>query len=124
MSMVHSGQEAVIPTCDDRRAYAGSNRRRTPDLERMIGQAMRALRVREGLTLANVANDLGVTYQTIQRFENGKARVSLSSAICYCHSLGVPLSDLTELLFDASQVGTEAEGRSAPNTPPVKTGEG
>lgn len=117
MSLVLSSEEAVIPACDDRRAYAGSNRRRTPDLERVIGHAMRSLRKREGLTLADVASDLGVTYQSIQRFEIGKARVSLSAAICYCRSLGVPLSDLTELVFEAEQVGTQGNARSEPNTP-------
>lgn len=106
--MVHSGASAVIPGEFVARPYAGSNKRRTPDLERKIGAALRYLRVSNERTVCSVADALGVTYQAVQRLEKAKARTSLSTALAYCGALGVPVSDLLELLPETYSVGTSA----------------
>jgi transcriptional regulator with XRE-family HTH domain len=41
-----------------------------------IGQRVRAKRLELGLSQTTVANVLGVTFQQIQKYENGKNRIS------------------------------------------------
>ena len=88
MSMVHSGQEAVM----------------RGELVARLG-----LVIKEHNRLA-----------TWNREKDRPARVA------FHHDAALAIRDAITLIkaTTANSVGTEAEGRSAPTTPPVKTGEG
>jgi transcriptional regulator with XRE-family HTH domain len=40
-----------------------------------IGQRLRMLRIAKGLSQSDVANDLGISFQQIQKYENGRNRI-------------------------------------------------
>lgn len=48
----------------------------TDSLERCIGARMRLLRELSGQTQSELADKLGVSFQQIQKYENGKSRMS------------------------------------------------
>lgn len=110
MDRVHSsGCAVVIPTIGLSGTGAGQNRRRCPAVELNIGAALRKIREREGLTLADVAYRLGVTYQAVQRYEKGRARIALSTALDLCRSLDVPFARLVDLIAEATTTASPAQ---------------
>lgn len=46
-------------------------------LSELIGQKIRRYRLREGMTQTQLANRLGMSYQQIQKYEQGKNRISV-----------------------------------------------
>jgi putative transcriptional regulator len=55
---------------------AGSERRTALNAQANITRLVRELRVRTGLTQEKFASKLGVTFPTINRWENGRAKPS------------------------------------------------
>lgn len=49
--------------------------RRTTDFDARIGQNLRALRLRHGLSQEALGTLLGVTFQQVQKYENGANRL-------------------------------------------------
>ena len=60
---------------------------------------LRVFRKVAGLTLADVAEALGVTYQQVQKYEAGINQIPLSALPALCDLLGVPVD---QLLFGGS----------------------
>lgn len=52
------------------------NTRATTDVDRMIGQRIRLARKMAKLSQTQLAQGLGVTYQQVQKYENGTDRIS------------------------------------------------
>jgi len=52
------------------------NTRATTDVDRMIGQRIRLARKMAKLSQSQLAQGLGVTYQQVQKYENGTDRIS------------------------------------------------
>lgn len=59
-----------------------------PDIERAIGAALRERRHHRALTQAQLGKAIGVSYQQIQKYETGKNRVSISTALAMAVVLG------------------------------------
>ncbi|HEY8190106.1 MAG TPA: helix-turn-helix transcriptional regulator [Micavibrio sp.] len=57
---------------------------RSGDNDRRIGENMRFLRVQAGLSQKDAARHLNITYQQVQKYENGRSRISATSL----HALG------------------------------------
>ena len=61
-----------------------------------IGRQIRTKRNEQGLSQANLAAELGVTFQTIQKYERGSVRVSASTLWALARSLKAQPGDFFE----------------------------
>lgn len=55
---------------------------------------LRALRNKNGLTLAQLAEKIGVTLQVVGNWERGTTEITLGDALKVCHALGCHLDEL------------------------------
>lgn len=65
-----------------------------PDLDTAIGARLRAYRQAKDLTQSAIGQSLGVTFQQIQKYENGKNRISGSSIVAICRALNITPNEL------------------------------
>src|ERR1700748_3001634 len=75
---------------------------RTATLELMIGARIRTRRRQRGLSQADLAERLGVSFQQVQKYERGANRVAASTLLAAAQTLGTSISWL---------VGGELSGR-------------
>jgi transcriptional regulator with XRE-family HTH domain len=69
--------------------------RTTPDkLDVAIGASIRLRRKQAGISQDMLAEKCGVTFQQVQKYENGANRVSFSRLVQIAHALGLRVSDL------------------------------
>lgn len=66
----------------------------TDSLERYLGNAVRALRQRQDLTIADVAELAGISRGMLSKIENAQTATSLDTLARLAHALGVSLSAL------------------------------
>lgn len=68
----------------------------TPDhsLERYLGSTIRELRLKHGLTIAEVAEQVGISRGMLSKIENAQTATSLDSLARIANALGVSLSTL------------------------------
>lgn len=59
-----------------------------------IGQRIFSIRKSLGLTLGDVGERVGISYQQVQKYEKGRDRCSFSQLIRFSEALDVPLRDL------------------------------
>lgn len=72
-----------------------------------IGAAMRAARLSSGLSQERLGQAVGVTFQQVQKYENGRNRVSASRLLAIARLLGVaPASLLPDGGADAAPLET------------------
>jgi len=57
-----------------------------------VGKQLRGLRVSKGLSQTDLGKALGLSFQQVQKYENGSNRVSASKLYDISQFLGVPLS--------------------------------
>lgn len=57
-------------------ALLGSEPPVEPDLDAHMGQRIKMIRLARGLSQAQLARDIGVTYQQVQKYERGSDRIS------------------------------------------------
>lgn len=63
---------------------------------RQIGQNIKTLRQRAGMTQDDMAKLLGVTFQQVQKYETGKNRIPALSILMLQQALGTSLSGFFE----------------------------
>ena len=68
--------------------------RRPTEQDRAVGPRLKALRRAAGLTQEGLANAFGVSYQQVQKYENGTSRMSGGRLRQAASLLGVSLQDL------------------------------
>ncbi|RMF15281.1 MAG: helix-turn-helix domain-containing protein [Alphaproteobacteria bacterium] len=66
--------------------------RRARRIERYVGQRIRARRTERGVTQQELARALGISYQQVQKYENGSNRISAGRLYVVARLLGVDLS--------------------------------
>ena len=71
-----------------------------------VGRQVKLRRAVVGLTQTELANQLGITFQQVQKYENGANRISASRLYLMAEILNVPLESFFE--------GTEAVIENAP----------
>jgi transcriptional regulator with XRE-family HTH domain len=76
------------------------------DIDKQIGLAIKALRIKKGLTQLDVAEKQNITYQQIQKYESGKSSIQVNRLFSICRELNVSVE---ELLRDALQSFTLSE---------------
>lgn len=65
--------------------------RRIEDYDRIIAEAVKAERIKLGLSQANLAAEIGVTFQQVQKYESGKDRISCGKLYKIAKVLRVPI---------------------------------
>jgi transcriptional regulator with XRE-family HTH domain len=63
----------------------------TLDVE--VGQRVRAFRLQKGLSQQKLADQLGITTQQVQKYENGKGHIGAGRLQVIATILGVPIYD-------------------------------
>jgi transcriptional regulator with XRE-family HTH domain len=69
----------------------------------IVGARVRAVRMARGISQTALADQLGITFQQIQKYERGANRVSASKLVEIATSLQVPAVQFLEGLGDATQ---------------------
>ncbi len=65
-----------------------------------IGAAIRHYRKQAGVSQEAVATALGITFQQVQKYENGVNRVAVSTLIRICHFLGISPMNVIGSFFE------------------------
>ena len=73
----------------------------TNHLDTEIGQRLRQARLVENLTQDGLAQKLGISFQQVQKYENGTNRVSSSRLWTVSRVLGLPITYFYDNLDDA-----------------------
>jgi transcriptional regulator with XRE-family HTH domain len=66
---------------------------RTKELDAVIGQNIKNIRTRGGITQESLGGSLGITFQQIQKYEKGTNRVSAAALIHFQAVLGCEIKD-------------------------------
>jgi transcriptional regulator with XRE-family HTH domain len=72
--------------------------RAADDLDRALGNAIRLRRRSLSLTQEQLANACGISFQQVQKYENGANRVSFSRLVQIARALDCRVTDLTSAL--------------------------
>ena len=72
----------------------GDNPRSPTDVDRLVGENIRRLRIRRNLTLAQTAGELGISHQQLQKYETGANRLSAGTLYNAAAVLGVSIETL------------------------------
>lgn len=85
----------------------------TNHLDAEIGQRLRQARLVENLTQDGLAKKLGISFQQVQKYENGTNRVSSSRLWTMSRVLGLPITYFYDNLDDTHipQAANETEER-------------
>ena len=81
------------------KANEGRGRRRISDMDRVIGQNAKDLRLGAGMSLEDVGEHLQVSYQQVQKYEMGSNRLPLHHIPLLCDLFGVPAEVFLEGLM-------------------------
>lgn len=70
----------------------GNGKKRSPTkADKVVGQWIRVFREDRGFTQTELAQEVAVTFQQIQKYENGKNRVSAGALFTISKALGRPI---------------------------------
>ena len=72
----------------------GDNPRAPTDVDRLVGENVRRLRIQRNLTLAGMAADLDISHQQLQKYETGANRLSAGTLSSVADVLGVTIETL------------------------------
>lgn len=86
------------------------NRKRT--IEQMVGERIRTRRVELGLVQEQLAAALGLSYQQIQKYENGSNRITVDRLVMLAHRLEVPITFFFAGLTSSRPSHEESAGTS------------
>lgn len=53
-----------------------------------IGWQLRALRLEQGISMRQIADQLGVTFQAVSSWELGRTEMRMSTLLRYCDAIG------------------------------------
>jgi transcriptional regulator with XRE-family HTH domain len=68
--------------------------RAATDVDRRLAARIRKRRLEAGLSQVQLAGRLGVTFQQVQKYENGKNRISAGRLLAICRALEVSAVDI------------------------------
>lgn len=76
-----------------------------------VGARIRQQRTLQGMSQTDLGNAVGITFQQIQKYENGANRVSASRLWQFAQALGVPVASFFEGLQESGKAkkGDEPE---------------
>jgi transcriptional regulator with XRE-family HTH domain len=59
----------------------------TIDVDRLIGQRLRALRIQSGMSQQELGKEVNISFQQVQKYEKGTNRISVSRMLQFCDLL-------------------------------------
>jgi transcriptional regulator with XRE-family HTH domain len=71
------------------------------DHRKYIGKALKQRRLAAQLSQMALAEKIGISYQQLQKYENGTDNISLFRLQQICDALTIPVSSIIEVLEDA-----------------------
>jgi transcriptional regulator with XRE-family HTH domain len=78
--------------------------KKTPNpIDRHVGSRVRMRRMMVSMSQEKLGDRLGITFQQVQKYENGVNRVSVSRLMQFCDVLGVPVSQVLDGIATARQ---------------------
>lgn len=78
----------------------------TPNLDLYIGKIINNVRKKQGLTIADISDQSGISRGMLSKIENGQVSPSLDSLLKISRSLGVPISSFFKE-FDSEEGGAQ-----------------
>lgn len=72
----------------------GGSSRAPTDIDRLVGNNVRRLRVQRQGTLSELAAELGISHQQLQKYETGSNRLSAGMVARMAELFGVPINSL------------------------------
>jgi transcriptional regulator with XRE-family HTH domain len=88
---------------------------RSPHIEAIdkeIGDTLRKLRLRAGLTEQGLGIAIGVSFAQVQKYENGKNRIALSTLIQICKVLDVHPMEFIGQHFETGETSVSSISQS------------
>jgi len=64
-----------------------------PTLDKLIGMQVRTIRKSKKVTQIHLAKGLNVSYQQVQKYEQGRNRIAASTLLCIAAMLDRPIGD-------------------------------
>jgi transcriptional regulator with XRE-family HTH domain len=89
----------------------GTGRARAPDIDKYVGNRMRARRTMLGLTQQQMADIIGVTYQQAHKYEKGVNRIAAGRLFQIAQALGVDVSFFFEGMNGAAGTSPSPQQR-------------
>lgn len=87
---------------------------KTPSaIDQRLGAQLRARRLGLGISQTELANKLGVTFQQVQKYENGMNRIPSGRMPVIAEMLGIRISDLYEGVEERPSASANALGLNA-----------
>jgi transcriptional regulator with XRE-family HTH domain len=86
-----------------------SDARAADDLDRALGNAIRLRRRSLSLTQEQLARACGISFQQVQKYENGANRVSFSRLVQIARALDCRVTDLTSALDQPQMAAADFE---------------
>lgn len=86
------------------------------EIERHIGKQMKMLRMANKISQKQLAKTMGVTYQQVQKYENGLNRISVSRLWQICHIFDISPDFLFEGTLGDSRISGKKKAELIPNT--------
>jgi transcriptional regulator with XRE-family HTH domain len=106
-----AGAKASPPAPPESKRASPPGKKRTTEIDRVIGAKLRLRRGELGITQTQLANAIGVTFQQVQKYEQGTNRIGGSRLAGIAKALDVPVS----YFFDQSSEETEVASASLLN---------
>ena len=78
-------------------------------VDRVVGRRVRMLRVTRGVSQSDLGRELGITFQQVQKYENGTNRISASKLYEIAGFLDVEIASLFADAGDAENVAAAVE---------------
>lgn len=92
---------------------------RAGEIDRILGDQLRVIRIERGITQKDLAAQMNITYQQVQKYERGTTRVTVAGLIEIASILDLPT---TTILDNLSGLLAQTEGSNKQN--PTKPREG
>jgi len=80
--------------------------RRADNIDKIVGDNVRALRLARGWSQSYLAEQLGLTFQQVQKYEKGANRIAAGKLYKIAKLFGVPIASLYDGLEGVSGKGT------------------
>jgi len=77
-------------------------------IDKYVGSRVRMRRLTLGMTQTTLADQLGITFQQVQKYEKGTNRISASRLVAIAHILQVPAPFFFEGAPESADVGRKA----------------
>lgn len=80
------------------------------DIENHIGKQLKMLRLSQKISQKDLGNQMGITYQQVQKYETGLNRISVSRLWQFCNIFSITPDFLFEGVLNVADAGEALNG--------------